>query len=137
MWDAVGHSPKALLNRIDEHRLLAAADDPSFVREFHRVLSTFDTYMSEPIGQGEADARDGLVAYFCAEFGFHESLPIYSGGLGILAGDHCKAASDVGCPSSASACCIARVTSCRPSTREGSQRADVLRRRFRRPADHV
>jgi starch phosphorylase len=57
---------------------------------------------------------DDLIAYFCAEFGFHESLPIYSGGLGILAGDHCKAASDMGCPSWGSACFTARATSTRP-----------------------
>src|SRR6185437_13749401 len=94
LWEAVGHCPKAVLRRIDEHRLLAAADDPSFIQGFHRVLAAFDTYMSEPIPQSEAHAQDGLVAYFCAEFGIHESLPIYSGGLGILAGDHCKAASD-------------------------------------------
>ena len=94
LWDAVGHCPKTVLKRIDERRLLAAADDPSFIQGFHRVLAAFDTYMSEPIPQSEAHAQDGLVAYFCAEFGIHESLPIYSGGLGILAGDHCKAASD-------------------------------------------
>ena len=47
---------------------------------------------------GQPFADDDLIAYFCAEFGFHESLPIYSGGLGILAGDHCKAASDMGLP---------------------------------------
>src|SRR5882672_6034335 len=94
LWDAVGHCPKAVLKRIDEDRLLAAADDPGFIQSFHRVLSAFDTYMSEPLPQSAAQPRDGLVAYFCAEFGIHESLPIYSGGLGILAGDHCKAASD-------------------------------------------
>ncbi|HVO87137.1 MAG TPA: alpha-glucan family phosphorylase, partial [Casimicrobiaceae bacterium] len=93
LWDAVGHSPKALLKRIDERRLIEAADDPSFIQSFHRVLSAFDTYMSQPQPAATGE-QDGMVAYFCAEFGIHESLPIYSGGLGILAGDHCKAASD-------------------------------------------
>ncbi len=94
LWDAIGHCPKAMLKRIDEQRLITAAEDASFIQSLHRVLSAFDTYMSEPQDATSADADDGLIAYFCAEFGIHESLPIYSGGLGILAGDQCKAASD-------------------------------------------
>src|SRR5437763_16415528 len=76
LWDDVGHCPKCLLKRIDEHRLLAAADDPNFIQGFNRVLSAFDTYMSEPPTPSESAAQghDGLVAYFCAEFGIHESL---------------------------------------------------------------
>ena len=100
LWDAVGHSPKALLKRVDEKRLVEAAEDPVFLNNFNRVLSAYDTYHSEPVRRNGAEwlrATD-LVAYFCAEFGFHESLPIYSGGLGILAGDHCKAASDMRLP---------------------------------------
>ncbi|HSD59971.1 MAG TPA: alpha-glucan family phosphorylase [Burkholderiales bacterium] len=97
LWDTVGHNPKAFLKRINEQRLQKAAEDQVFLSNFNRILSAFDTYHSEqsrasaPGGLGEGD----LVAYFCFEFGFHESLPIYSGGLGILAGDHCKAASDL------------------------------------------
>jgi glycogen phosphorylase len=97
LWNAVGHNPKALLKRIDEKRLVEAADDTAFLSAFNRALSAYDTYHSEPLRRNGAEwlrATD-LVAYFCAEFGFHESLPIYSGGLGILAGDHCKAASDM------------------------------------------
>jgi starch phosphorylase len=100
LWDAVFHSPKALLKRIDEQRLVDAAQDPVFLNSFNRILSAFDTYQSEPLRADGAVslAPSDLVAYFCAEFGFHESLPIYSGGLGILAGDHCKAASDLRLP---------------------------------------
>jgi glycogen phosphorylase len=100
LWDAAGHSPKALLKRIDEERLVNAADDPVFLSAFNRVLSAFDTYHSEPLRRNGSEwlRQNDLVAYFCAEFGFHESLPIYSGGLGILAGDHCKAASDMRLP---------------------------------------
>jgi glycogen phosphorylase len=96
LWDAVGHSPKAMLKRLDEDRLTAAASDPVFLNSFNRVLSAFDSYHSEPLPKENPAlfAQGDLIAYFCAEFGFHESLPIYSGGLGILAGDHCKAASD-------------------------------------------
>jgi len=100
LWRAVGHSPKALLRQVDEQRLVAAADDPVFLTNYSRVLSAYDTYLGQATRRGNGDglAHDDLVAYFCAEFGFHESLPIYSGGLGILAGDHCKAASDARLP---------------------------------------
>jgi len=100
LWDAVGHSPKAFLKRVDEKKLLAAAEDPLFLNNYNRVLSAYDTYHSEITRRnGSSRLQDSdLVAYFCAEFGFHESLPIYSGGLGILAGDHCKAASDMRLP---------------------------------------
>jgi glycogen phosphorylase len=102
LWRKVGHSPKALLRQVDEQRLLAAADDPVYLTNYNRVLSAYDTYLGQERrrgnGNGSGLADDDLVAYFCAEFGFHESLPIYSGGLGILAGDHCKAASDARLP---------------------------------------
>src|SRR5688572_31562579 len=62
----------------------------------YTTLFRSDAYHAEPPFKQNADgvAREDVVAYFCAEFGVHESLPIYSGGLGILAGDHCKAASE-------------------------------------------
>jgi starch phosphorylase len=100
LWDAVGHSPKALLKRIDEQRLIEAAADPAFLDSLTKVLASFDAYHAEPPFKQNAGGfrPDDLVAYFCAEFGVHESLPMYSGGLGILAGDHCKAASDFQLP---------------------------------------
>jgi starch phosphorylase len=100
LWGAVGHSPKAFLKRVDQQRLLDAADDPVFLGNYARVLSAYDTYHNEPMRTNGAQhlRHSDLVAYFCFEFGFHESLPIYSGGLGILAGDHCKAASDLRLP---------------------------------------
>jgi glycogen phosphorylase len=100
LWDAVGHSPKAFLNRVDEQRLVDAVDDPLYMDRFNQALSTYDTYHGEPRRPEAIEQlrQSDLVAYFCAEFGFHESLPIYSGGLGILAGDHCKAASDMRLP---------------------------------------
>lgn len=100
LWESCGHNPKLLLRRVSHVRLLEAAQDPVFMEEYHRALSVFDTYhmaRTRP-GVSALDGKRDLVAYFCAEFGFHESLPIYSGGLGILAGDHCKAASDLGIP---------------------------------------
>ncbi len=100
LWKATGQSPKAFLKRVDERRLLDAAEDQVFIGNFNRVLAAYDTYHDYCVPQLGSDQlrKDDLIAYFCAEFGFHESFPIYSGGLGILAGDHCKAASDLRLP---------------------------------------
>ena len=101
LWKATGHNPKAFLKRADQKRLESTAEDPVFLAALNRVVSAYDTYHEMPKMahvHGAPFADDDLIAYFCAEFGFHESLPIYSGGLGILAGDHCKAASDMGLP---------------------------------------
>ena len=100
LWKATGHSPKAFLKRVDEQLLLDAAEDQVFIGNFNRVLAEYDTYHDHRSPEDGADWLSGqdLIAYFCAEFGIHESFPIYSGGLGILAGDHCKAASDLRLP---------------------------------------
>src|SRR5258706_11357456 len=100
LWEVVGHNPKAFLKRIDEKRLVDAAEDPALLTAFDGVIAAYDRYHGDARRQ-EPDGgmlQNDLVAYFCAEFGFHESLPIYAGGLGILAGDHCKAASDLHLP---------------------------------------
>ncbi|HSQ04249.1 MAG TPA: alpha-glucan family phosphorylase, partial [Burkholderiales bacterium] len=98
LWHAVGHSPKAFLKRVDQQRLIDAAEDPAFRGAYNYVLTAFDSYHQEPARPVRGLQPNDLIAYFCAEFGFHESLPIYSGGLGILAGDHCKSASDMRLP---------------------------------------
>lgn len=77
-------------------------DDPDFMVEYRSQLARFDAYMADGgeswLKRHHPDELTGPVAYFCAEFGIHESLGIYSGGLGVLAGDHCKAASDMSLP---------------------------------------
>jgi starch phosphorylase len=101
LWQKVEHNPKLFLRRVAQERLDEAASDRAFLSEYRRVLSSYDTYLEAGPEKEVSDALDpdkSLVAYFCAEFGFHESFPIYSGGLGILAGDHCKAASDLALP---------------------------------------
>jgi starch phosphorylase len=101
VWKSCGHNPKTFLRRISQQRLEEAANDRVFLEDFQRVLSAYDTYKQQGMHSGlekHLSPDEDLVAYFCAEFGFHESLPIYSGGLGILAGDHCKAASDLCIP---------------------------------------
>jgi starch phosphorylase len=100
LWESVGHSPKLFLRRISQKRLEEAAEDRLFLDDYQRALTVYDNYVKQPMRNDitHLDPEKDLVAYFCAEFGLHESLPIYSGGLGILAGDHCKAASDMGIP---------------------------------------
>ena len=77
-------------------------DSPAFMAEYHALLREFDRYMENGADQWfprrYGKKLDGPIAYFCAEYGFHESLGIYSGGLGVLAGDHMKAASDMAIP---------------------------------------
>ncbi|GMV07900.1 MAG: alpha-1,4 glucan phosphorylase [Gemmatimonadota bacterium] len=102
LWSATRHNPVAMLRRVSPQRLAHCATDPEFLAEYDRVIQAFNrTLESEEtwfrhhhphVDQGRP------VAYFCAEFGLHNSIPIYSGGLGVLAGDHCKAASDLGVP---------------------------------------
>ena len=101
LWESCGHNPKVFLRQVSQEKIERAAKDNVYIENYRRVLSSFDTYMQESRNKeihGLLNPETDLVAYSCAEFGFHESFPIYSGGLGILAGDHCKAASDLGVP---------------------------------------
>ncbi len=101
LWKACGHNPKVFLRRVSQQRLDQAAQDRIFLEDYDRAISIYDNYQqakTHPAVEAQLAPGEELVAYFCAEFGFHESLPIYSGGLGILAGDHCKAASDLAVP---------------------------------------
>ncbi|HET9493302.1 MAG TPA: alpha-glucan family phosphorylase [Chloroflexia bacterium] len=100
LWDSVYHSPVRFLNEVRQRTLDAAAADPAYLARYDAVLAHFDTYMSDTSHWFNSTYPDlkGPVAYFSFEFGLHESLPIYSGGLGVLAGDHVKGASDLGVP---------------------------------------
>ena len=99
-WTRCEENPVRFLQLVPQSRLDAVAGDPAFLAEMDAVFHEFDSYLAErgPGALADAVDADRTVAYFCAEFGFHESLPIYSGGLGILAADHCKAASDLNLP---------------------------------------
>ncbi|HEX8475073.1 MAG TPA: alpha-glucan family phosphorylase [Pyrinomonadaceae bacterium] len=103
VWEECEHNPRRLLDEALEFRVMKMATDPVYIERVQRLGAEFDHYMSSA---GEAWARTNAqrithanpVAYFCAEFGIHNSLPLYSGGLGMLAGDHLKSASDLGLP---------------------------------------
>lgn len=99
LWGVTNHNPKAVLKRIDQKILDESAVDPIFLGEMARCLPAFDAYQTRNLLDTTPHMpENSVIAYFCAEFGLHESLPIYSGGLGILAGDHCKTASDLNLP---------------------------------------
>jgi len=101
LWEECGHTPKVFIRQVSQEKLEKASKDRIFMQDYNRILSAYDTYLNEKNTidiSAHLDPESDLVAYFCAEFGLHESFPIYSGGLGILAGDHCKAASDICLP---------------------------------------
>ena len=102
-WEAMSHDPVRLLGQVPRDRIDALAADPGFLRYLHEVADGLDRYLTAPRWfQTRAEATEPsplrLVAYFSPEFGISEALPQYSGGLGVLAGDHLKAASDLGLP---------------------------------------
>ncbi|MCD1259860.1 alpha-glucan family phosphorylase [Paenibacillus athensensis] len=100
-WEQTGHNPVRLLQELDDARLQELSADSGFLEAYQGVIARFDDYMQSGHTWFEQRFGSGTpvhIAYFSAEFGFHESLPIYSGGLGVLAGDHCKSASDLGLP---------------------------------------
>src|SRR5215213_3816672 len=99
IWEECEHNPRQLLAKTSAYRLAEAATDPVYLERVRRIDARFQSYMSvAPHIQSKAITQAHPVAYFCAEFGVHTSLPLYSGGLGILAGDHLKSASDLGLP---------------------------------------
>jgi len=100
LWHLTKHNPLELLRRVDPARLSACATDPAFLVLYDRVMDSAVRALTGPNTWFHTRHPELTrpVAYFCAEFGLHNSVPIYSGGLGILAGDHCKAASDLGVP---------------------------------------
>lgn len=101
LWVKFHHNPAQMLRHISQSRLLEAAADEQIVQRAQSLKKQLDDYLERKdrwYHNTHADKKDLLVAYFSAEFGLHEALPIYSGGLGILAGDHCKSASDLGIP---------------------------------------
>lgn len=102
LWNATKGNARAVLEETAPQRLMELATDPAFVRRAEALAADLETYMARPQSSAaervQARYEGRPVAYFCAEFGVHESIPIYSGGLGILAGDHLKSASDLGMP---------------------------------------
>ncbi len=106
-WEASGHNPVSFLQRVYPEDLEEKAGDPAYLERLERTLARFERYRGEPFAPERWPGPSGApapisperpIAYFCAEYGIHESLRFYSGGLGVLAGDHLKSASDLNLP---------------------------------------
>lgn len=103
LWARCGQNPRLMLTQISDLRLAEVATDPLFAQRVQQLYRRFTAYLGESEPWAKLPLRSHItrqnpVAYFCAEFGVHNSLPLYSGGLGILAGDHLKSASDLNLP---------------------------------------
>ncbi len=101
LWEDSYHNPIKFLQEVDRPRLNAVTNDRYFLDKYDRVLREFDRYMNEKdtwFFRAYPELKDELMAYFSFEFGLHESLMVYAGGLGILSGDHLKESSDLGIP---------------------------------------
>src|SRR5579864_7726967 len=100
LWEETGHNPRLMLGRIDQKRLARVESDEAFLAQMDRVWANLNEYMGSTgwFIRAHPDANDLTIAYFSAEFGLTECIPNYAGGLGILAGDHLKSASDLGLP---------------------------------------
>lgn len=103
LWEECEHNPRLLLSRVSEYRVAEMATDPVYLARVSKLANAFDHYMSDVKNWSNPETKTNIthehpVAYFCAEYGVHNSLPVYSGGLGVLAGDHLKSASDLSLP---------------------------------------
>ncbi len=101
VWSFTSHNPVLLLHLLRAARVAEAAADPAFLARYDAAIECFDAARSSANtwwGRRVSGTPAGVIAYFSAEFALHRSLPIYAGGLGVLAGDHCKEASDLGVP---------------------------------------
>lgn len=99
LWRRSEHNPVRMLREVTPARMEKLSTDQSFLDRYQHLVNTFDKELTQPsrvISKSYPEFEGKKVAYFSAEYGLHSSLPIYSGGLGVLAGDHVKTASDIG-----------------------------------------
>ncbi len=101
LWERTNHNPVCFLRQVERSRLNAVTNNRYYLDFYDSMMREFDNYMEAKdtwFPRNFPDLEDRLIAYFSMEFGLHEALPIYAGGLGILSGDHTKEASDLGLP---------------------------------------
>ena len=101
VWERVGKNPVKFLKKVTQEKLERASEDAEFLKQYDRFVKDFEDYIKSKntwFSKKYPDNTGDLIAYFSAEYGLDEILPIYSGGLGILSGDHLKSASDLGVP---------------------------------------
>ena len=101
LWEKVERNAVKFLKLVEQTKIEKIAEDPSFLRKYDKIVENFDNYIESKdtwFAKNYPKNKDDMIAYFSAEYGIDEVLPIYSGGLGILSGDHLKSASDLGIP---------------------------------------
>ncbi len=101
LWENVGKNPIKFLKLVNQSKIEEISENSEFLKQYNRVVENFDNYMNSKdtwFNKKYPNNKNDLVAYFSAEYGLDEVVPIYSGGLGILSGDHLKSASDLGLP---------------------------------------
>ena len=101
LWETIGKNPVKFLKQVSQEKLERVSHDLEFLKKYDKIVNNFENYISSKntwFSKKYPNAKNDLIAYFSAEYGIDEILPIYSGGLGILSGDHLKSASDLGIP---------------------------------------
>lgn len=101
LWEKLDRNPVRLLQEVSPRKLEEKLADREFMERYEKVMNDFNRYLTNEdtwFSRNYPQYKDEHIVYFSAEYGFNEVLPVYSGGLGILAGDHCKSASDLGIP---------------------------------------
>ncbi len=101
LWEQVNHNPVSFLRRVERAQLNAATNDRYYLDLYDRVMRQFESYIGAEntwFNRTYPNLSEHQIAYFSFEFGLHESIPVYAGGLGILSGDHLKESSDLGIP---------------------------------------
>lgn len=101
LWEQLSKNPVKFMQEVSQEKLDQKLKDKSFVSKYEKVVDSYNAYMNSKdtwFDKNHSNKKEHSIAYFSAEYGIHEVLPIYSGGLGVLSGDHCKSASDLGLP---------------------------------------
>lgn len=101
LWEESEKNPVKFLKHVSQERLESVAKDITFLKEYDKIVDDFEGYMNSKntwFSKNYPEEKEDLIAYFSAEYGLDQTIPIYSGGLGILSGDHLKSASDLGIP---------------------------------------
>ncbi|MBM3145214.1 MAG: glycosyltransferase family 1 protein [Chloroflexi bacterium] len=133
LWERTYHNPVQFLRQVERAQLNAVAQDRNYLDFYDRIFRMFDQYILAEATwflQEHADCINSPIAYFSTEFGLHETLPIYAGGLGVLSGDHLKEASDLGLPLVAVGFLYTRGYFTQHITEDGWQEARFQRLRF-------
>lgn len=101
LWKETGKNPVFFLQEVSSHKLNEALNNKEYMLKYNEIVGAFSLYLTDKnvwFNRNYANMDNRIIAYFSAEYGLNEILPIYSGGLGVLSGDHCKSASDLGIP---------------------------------------